>query len=220
MIIVDYPPGGLGNFAAQVITDTVFNCGHPSFHENHKAYDIQLVQKTQADFLDCLAQWQPEYPVAICHSYGNTTEIKNRVDCRIISIQPVNNWLQLWVNKELKAVPKNAVQTTQSYEWYYHALSGFKNMWEDLTVDELVNFDNFYLGPEEFYHNIQQLNPAADAEYIYDIFVNTQQPILDRMAKLKQLAESDQDITQLPCFDQAVINLIRKHSRSATTDPD
>jgi hypothetical protein len=208
MIIIDYPPGGLGNFAAQVVTNTVINSGDPSFHKNPRAYDIQLVQPSQADFLNCLAQWQPKYPVAICHSYGAAAEIKKRVDCRIISIQPVDNWLQLHVNKELKAVPQGR-PVQNSYEWYYYAPLSLKTTWAYPVVDELVNFDNFYLGPAEFDHNIQQLNPSAPSELLYRIFNQTQQAVTDHLVALRARAHSGQDTQGLNIRDRAIVDLLR-----------
>jgi len=220
MIIVDYPPGGLGNFAAQVITGTVRDPGHAVFHKNFHwgYYDIQLVQPTQADFLHQLAQWQPQHSVAICHSHGAAAELRRYRDARIISIRPVNRWLQLWLNRELKAVPSNTVQTTHSLKWHYHAIRCMK-IQESYPIDhELLNFDNFYSGSEGFRHNIQQLSPQADCDGLYDLFNRTQRPILDRMAQLRQMAESGQDHPGMSHMEQAIVAWLRQDPDLATVD--
>jgi hypothetical protein len=170
MVIIDYTPGGLGNFAAQVVTGTAKDPGGPSFHNNWRwescAYDIQLVCRSQQEFLQRLAQWRPTHSVAICHSHGAGAELKRLTDSRIISIRPVNRWLQLYLNRHLKAVPLNTVPVEQSYDWHYRAIYWMK-INESYSIDhELLNFDNFYSGPDEFRHTIQQLNPLADSDQL------------------------------------------------------
>ena len=214
MIIVDYPPGGLGNFAAQVITDTVINTGQPSFHNNHsresRAYDIQLVCRSQQEFLHRLAEWQPTHSVAICHSHGAVAELKRYTNYRIISIRPVKRWLQLYLNKQLKAMPQATMPAAQSYDWHYRAIESMKTQ-ESYSIDhELLNFDHFYSGPEQFRHTIQQLNPLADSDGLYHLFNQTQQPILDQIAQLEQLAESGRAIQHRTNLEQALIAWIRQ----------
>jgi len=222
MVIINYSPGGLGNFAAQVVTGTVTDPGNSSFHTNFhsgSAYDIQLVpQKTQAEFLHSLAEWRPTRPVAICHSYGAAAELERYTDSRIISIRPVNRWLQLFLNRELKAVHQDVVPPARSYEWYYQAIRWMK-IHESYPINhELVNFDNFYSGPELFRRTIQQLNPQADSDQLYHLFNQTQQPIRDLMAELEQLASTNQDIQHRSNLEQAIITWIRQDPWLATVN--
>ena len=212
MIIIDYPPGGLGNFVAQIITNTVENINHVSFHRNwetiDKHYDIQLVQRSKELFLSVLNTWKPKHRLAIAHGFGAIHEVKNRVNCEIISIRPVNNWLQLFLNKEMKAAADDRLRSEQqtTYDFYCRTYANIKAICDWPVVGKFVNFDDFYQGQEKFYQLVHELNPNADAEKIYEIFCVTQKPILDKLEYLKQLSITNDSTDHLNNFDRAVVD--------------
>ena len=210
MIIVDYPPGGLGNFIAQILTNTVRNPKHVSFHRNIASYDIKLLKNSDKEFLSVLESWKPKGTVAISHSFGAIGAAKTRFDCKIISVRAKQYWPQLYLNLYMKASADDPYHQENSYEWYYRRYQNLINTWSYPEVDEILNFDEFYQDATKFYQVVTKLNPKADAHKIYDIFCTTQKPVLDKMIYLKQIADTLGDVSHLNNFDQALVTILKE----------
>ena len=94
MIFIDYPPGGLGNFLAQCLTNTVnFDNSHVSFHRTKNSYYDRLTPEDSTTFNNVFANYTFEKNVAVIHSYGNLGLVRQHY--------PDSTIIQVVVDKEI-----------------------------------------------------------------------------------------------------------------------
>ena len=216
MIIIDYPPGGLGNFVAQVITDTLKDSEHSSFHRIlYPIYDIKLVQKSKELFQSLAKDWKPKHSVAVVHSYGDLqtlNDLKKKFNAKIFTIRPFDNWPQLFLNCEEKATADNKENKNRNWSSneYYNHFQNLKTNWGYSAIDEILNFDNFYKDELIFCQTLKNLNPSADFQKIYKIFQKTQMPLIDKLQQIIQASKSKQNFKNLSALDQALIRVCQE----------
>ena len=213
MIFIDYPPGGLGHFIAQVFTNNFSKEDHVSFHRiKSKSYDATLSQSSQELFLKKLTKWQPKYPVSIGHSWGAIDQLKNKVKCKIISVEVNQCWPELFLNVYNKAMVDNLSANknpsiAECNNFYNYMLTCFNV--DNSLADIKINFDNFYGSKENFFNEIKKINPDADVNVVYNIFCTTQQPIIDRLKYLKQLSQQFTINEPLVNFEKVLITRLQ-----------
>ena len=209
MIVIDYMPGGLGNFIAQVITGFSFDRKRTvaSFHHGDVNYDIQLVQRSPDAFREKIVNWKPQYPIAIAHTWNQTELLRKHIDCKLYSVVVREKWIELMMNWYLKAVKSDPLYY-QRGDNYYNAFQHF-SAYSNWSADAYIEFDNFYKTKDLFVLEIQKLNPNADADKIYDYFCQTQRPIIGHINFLKNYIAANYDVTQLDNFEQVVVDKLK-----------
>ena len=218
-IVVDYPPGGLGNFIAQIYTNTVLTHeGSTTFHRNKIQNYWPQRPKTAnnlAELMDLIRTKSLVEDIAICHTHGNS-EILVGLDGILLWLVVVDEYFPiLFLNKQLKAKASmavgNLVDNTDRVSIIHEYLHDFKLHTRLRHADRYILFDNFYKGQNECIAEINKINPDADADNVYQIFSRSQNPIVNRYNKLKSMIElidnnTAEDLSTLSTLDQGIIS--------------
>lgn len=222
MIFVDYPPGGLGNFVAQILTNNISHENHVSFHRSKtQTYDAVLSQSSRELFLKTLDKWRPQHQVCIGHSWGAVDHLKRKHDCRVYSIRVGQCWPELFLNVYNKAMVDNAtankhpsVDDCDNFYNYMLRMFDFDRSMTDITID----FDSFYGSRDQFLYQVNLINPEADGAAVYNKFCITQQLIVDRLKYLKDLAQLDRAEHDLASFEKVLLARLQ-HKTSVPQNP-
>lgn len=201
MIIIDYPPGGLGNFLAQVVTNTIdLNYQQPSFHRNRNTYDT-LSLDTPSDFAQAWPDFVPTSDVFVIHSFGQLDLVRRRYPQSTIIQVVVGKEIAIYMNNMYrKACADNSMTESTLHKYliqhygadstatrrenyalsYLHFLHNqdYHNTPSDYA-DIIINFDNLYQGFERFQLEINKIK-HNDIPSIFKVFVETQNIIISR----------------------------------------
>ena len=205
MKIIDYTPGGLGNFIGQIFSNSISTSGHLSFHRNQGNYGTELVTH-QHIFAERAPNWIPSTPVNICHSWGQLD---------LISYRPIEKWqvyvdqqhLYLFYNFYLKAhatfikLPedhwhKQSAKSQSDHKilpsrkWATGIMHNLYHKWPtkpNSAADKLIRFDDFYDSKQSFFNVVQSLNPTLSLtlDEIWNIWTTSQQPIFDAVNRVR-----------------------------------
>jgi len=210
MIFIDYPPGGLGNFLAQVITSNgeVFD-KHLSFHHSVKKQYSALIPNSPEQFCRQIKSFVPSHEVTVVHSYGHINELRTRwpsatiiqvVARQEIAILLNNMWRKAAVenpnletalsNRLIKYYKKDTVATRRenyalSY-LHFKQNSGYHNTLHPLADIE-INFDNLYQDSNLMHAELSKIKKDNDITKIYKVFQSTQQSIIQKNNLYKEL---------------------------------
>lgn len=209
-IIVDYPPGGLGHFIAQVKLNLIDNHTYPlSFHSMYNLrydYDIELIVDSKKKFLERLSQWEPKKTLSVCHSWGNAKLLKQTFNCQVWQVLVDQSLIYLHLNRLMKAAGWNDTIDKDLFDrfksgfksgtdagikrlWYFNSLKYLQlSPWRD--ADLVIKFDDFYKDQNSFAETISKINPNADIEAIYNAFLKSQTPIIDRVNRYTNVVEA------------------------------
>jgi hypothetical protein len=206
--VLDYPPGGLGNFIAQVlVNDNIVSSDNLSFHDNqnkHKWY-VSLQDASIDDSIDALITLKEKLKdpnligkLVIVHTYKHTHELLNVPNIKLYQVIIQEYGTILFYNKHLKVYnhfggnPKKTHIIKKNWNtnepWVERECSVLELKYQQsisntptIGVDHHINFDNFYKNKDSFMHEVQRLNPLADVERLYRIFCDSQEPILNKL---------------------------------------
>lgn len=210
MIFIDYPPGGLGNFLAQILTNnSELSDTHASFHRSLKKEYSSLTPESSEQFCRQITSFVPKHEVTVTHSFGNINELRNRwpsativqvVARQEIAILLNNMWRKAAVdnpnsektlsNRLIQHYKKNTVATqrenyARSY-LYFKQNAGYHNTRHPLTDIE-INFDSLYQGPYLMHTELIKIKTDIDISKINKVFQLTQQPIIQKNNLYKEL---------------------------------
>lgn len=203
MIIIDYPPGGLGNFVAQVITDSIdYNSPNLSFHSttNRDVINLELLVEEEL-FLQKVATWLPTTEICLAHSHGHLDKLIEKVTAIYYQVV-VSEKIEIYIlNQQLKAVASmaNGKEYMQEYiekhfdsaePWQYRENFYLQYLW--LKTPSYINtpnkqanivyFDNFYKDQLAFYEEIKKINKDIDVHKVYNKFIQSQRFLLDKIS--------------------------------------
>ena len=231
-IVIDYPPGGLGNFVAQVYTDTVSpNVFSHIFHRNKIRKYWPPLTKRPDQVLELLSRIRSKTlveDVAVCHTHGHSEILSGLDGVEIWSISVTEKFPILFLNKQLKANANLSVTDRNNSRiqapWAQFGCSeretlvreylyDFKLHTRVQPADKYINFDNFYKSPEDCKAEIEKINTQIDSQSVCQIFYKSQQLIIDRYNKLIGILDqisnnTSADLSTLPVLDQAMIAAI------------
>jgi hypothetical protein len=220
MIIIDYPPGGLGNFLAQVITHTKMNADHLSFHQTPGDYD-RLVLESATEFVNAWPNFIINHSVVVIHSFGHLYLVRKRFpQARIIQVV-VNNEISIYMNNMYRKacednpnsdstlheyLIKHYGQDTQPTRRENYALSylyflnnkDYHNTVNPLA-DVIINFDNLYQDFNSFQLELDKIT-SNNLEPLFELFVKTQDPIITRTKMYRGIINGIK--TYKECADQ------------------
>lgn len=210
MIFIDYPPGGLGNFLAQILTNQLdMFSQHMSFHRNPKKLYSVLTPESGEQFCQQIRSFVPAHEVSVIHSFGNLDQIRIRwpsativqiVVRQEIAILLNNMWRKAAAdnpNSEetlskrlIQYYNKDTVATRrENYALnylYFKQTAGYHNTRHACTDIE-INFDNLYQGIDLMFAELFKVKEDVDVEKIYPVFQLTQKPIIEKNKLYKDL---------------------------------
>ena len=206
MIVIDYPPGGLGNFVAQVITNSInYDDSNLSFHRTTTTakdiIDSELTVDSEESFLQNITTWASTAEVCLIHSYGQLDKLIEKVNSSIYYQIVVSKKIEIYIlNQYLKALADNpnGEKYMQDYvekyfgsaePWQYREHVYLQYHW--LKTPSYVNtpnkqaniiyFDNFYKDQNSFCKEIKKINRDIDVNKVYNKFIQTQRFLLDKI---------------------------------------
>jgi hypothetical protein len=214
MIFIDYPPGGLGHFLAQILTtDDELPDNHISFHRNLKKKYSALTLESSEQFCQQIKSFVPSNEVTVTHSFGNINELRTRwpsaTIIQVVARQEIAILLNNMWRKAAAANPNSETTLSNRLIQHYkkdtvairredYALSylyfkqnaGYHNTRHPMTDIE-INFDNLYQGPYFMHTELLKIKKEVDITKIDKVFQTTQQPIIQKNNLYKELvAES------------------------------
>ena len=235
--MLDFPPGGLGNFIAQVlVNDIIVSSDSLAFHDNQnkQKWYVSLQDDSIDDSIDKLIILQEKLKdptligkLVIVHTYEHTKELLNVPNIKLYQVIVQEYGTILFYNKHLKVYkhigsnPKkihiieknwNTNEPWVEREFLVLELKYQQSISNTPTVgvDHHINFDNFYKNKDSFIHEVQRLNPIADVKKLYNIFCESQAPVLAKLQLVTGIVDSikqgiDVDLSSLEMLDQAVV---------------
>jgi hypothetical protein len=234
-IVIDYPPGALGHFISQILTNNInYSNQHISFHKSPITIDKQLIVVNEQQFLNKIESWVPTNKVVLSHSFGSIGKLKEKIDCTIIQVVVNEETIYYMLNQHLKANADNRkanIYRTRhmikhynnaacwsirenycyQYKWLKNENSYIKQ--PHAEADVIINFDNFYKNQELFFSEINRINDQIDNKLkLYNFFQTTQKSILDKVKWYHSiiLAVKNRNKIQLPTnltlLDQGIIS--------------
>ena len=230
-IIIDYPPGGLGNFVAQVYTNTVsFDAASPVFHQSkvRKYWPPLSGRPNQVpELLRLIRSNTLIEDVAVCHTHGHSEILADLEGVEIWNVLVVEYFPMLFLNKQAKANADLSIldriyqrkkaatlwgclTDLERESFMREYLYDFKLHTRVQPADRYIQFDNFYKSPEDCKMEIEKINHSADSRAISQIFYKSQESLIRRYNNLTVLLEqisnnTSTDLSTLPVLDQAMI---------------
>ena len=214
MTFIDYPPGGLGNFVAQVLTGQASNTQALCWHHSAQNYDIALVQPNADAFRAAAASWQPRASLAIGHSWGLIDLIRQRGLTEIITVQVQHCWLELYVNLWTKAMPGVPPENSSHAMTRDECKRQLKHLPQTMSFthyhsERTVCFDDFYGKKSDFLSAVEPLNSAVKPLHLLKHFRRTQAPVIDILNNIRTAAHTGQCIDHYPAWQQAAVDYLR-----------
>ena len=210
MIFIDYPPGGLGNFLAQILTtDGELSDKHISFHRMKGKKYSALTPESSEQFCQQIKTFAPSNEVTVTHSFGNINELRTRwphatiiqvVARQEIAILLNNMWRKAagdnpnsettLSNRLMQHYKKDTVAIRRenyalSY-LYFKQNAGYHNTRHPMTDIE-IDFDNLYQGPDLMHMELLKIKKDVAITKINKVFQSTQHLIIQKNNLYKEL---------------------------------
>lgn len=228
MIIIDYPPGGLGHFLAQCVRGTIIEdaIGHLSFHDREDpAYDYFLADSKES-FFEKLPLHEPTSDLMICHSWGQLASIKKKYPDSYIVQVVVKDRIDIHINNVYrKAVRGSKKSILEFFEhlnqhWdrvsvssatrvdialrYVRSAMASMEHWyyaPDPSADAHIIFDNLYLDIESMDKELKKIGSKSDTRVAWNVLQRTQKLILDKVKLYPMVLNNLSEIDQNPNLD-------------------
>jgi hypothetical protein len=222
-VLIDYPPGGLGNFIAQlrvgsVVDPDTIKKNSLSFHQRADNYDASWLAVARSDFRKRLAGpvERPVYDTVVAHSWGMAPEMARHMNnARIWNVQINDHRVPLILNRWLKAARGDVsylsvkircpcIMRLKQYEVvkYINRVESWAFGKTDYQVEKVIMFDKFYGSLDLFFSQVIDINPDLDPEPIWRLFQRTQHPVLDRYQRYQDIVMAVDTGTSIKIPDQ------------------
>lgn len=229
MIIIDYPPGGLGNFLAQCAQGSINenSIDNLSFHNSWMSitYDYHLVDKEQ-EFFAKLPLHKPTSDLVICHSWGRLSFVREKYPDSYIVQVIVKDRVDIYLNNLYRKTYKDEeefLMATSEYltrHWDKTSFSSARRIdiasryirstmtslerWHhspDPLADAYINFDNLYQDIESMSTELKKIGSKTGAEAAWNILQKTQKTILDKVKLYPLILNNLSEMDKNPDLD-------------------
>lgn len=228
-VLIDYPPGGLGNFIAQIFTNSIdLNLFYLAYHSTQdRNYDDSLISSTKEEFLSKLKTWEPTSTVTIIHSFGTLDSFN--FSGKVYQVVVEDDMISYILAQQIKTGAingdslKNYIEQNygtfsnstvrENYAYQYQYLRSNKTFINSASsrADVIISFDNFYKDEKSFIAEVKKINPSIETERLYEHFITTQMPIVERKNLYLKILDCIKknvifDMPNLSIIDQGILS--------------